>query len=180
MKRTITNLLLVVITTVFLTSCGDEPSLQQYFVNHQESANFISQDLPLSMVEIDKTGFTKEQLEAYESVKKLNFLGFKSNETNTEMYNQEIAKVKTILANEEYNDLMEFSDRGNKIIVKYLGEEDEADEVIVFGSAKETGFGVVRILGNDMSPEKMMTLIDAFQKANINEKQLENIVNFFK
>ncbi|MCB4798773.1 DUF4252 domain-containing protein [Neotamlana laminarinivorans] len=180
MKRTIINLLLVVITTVFLTSCGNEPSLQQYFVNHQESANFISQDVPLSMVEIDKSGFTETQMEAYESVKKLNFLGFKSSPSNIETYNTEIAKVKTILANEKYNDLMEFSDRGNKIIVKYLGEEDEADEVIVFGSAKETGFGVVRILGNDMSPEKMMTLIDAFQKANINEKQLENIVNFFK
>ncbi|KJD33272.1 hypothetical protein PW52_14615 [Tamlana sedimentorum] len=180
MKRTIRNLLLVVITAVFLTSCGNEPSLQQYYVNHQESVNFISQDFPLSMIEIDKTDFTEEQMEAYESVKKLNFLGFKSNATNAEMYNEEIAKVKTILANEKYNDLMEFSDRGNKVVVKYLGKEDEADEVIVFGSSKETGFGLVRVLGNDMSPEKMMTLINAFQKANIDEKQIENIISFFK
>ncbi|KJD33356.1 hypothetical protein PK35_05715 [Tamlana nanhaiensis] len=180
MQRTISNLLLVVITAVFFTSCGNEPSLQQYYVNNQESVNFISQDFPLSMVEIDKSDFTEDQLEAYNSVKKLNFLGFKSNNSNTEAYNAEIAKVKQILANEKYNDLMEFSDKGNRIVVKYLGEDDEADEVIVFGSAKETGFGIVRVLGNDMNPDKMMTLISAFQKADVDEKQIENIINFFK
>jgi hypothetical protein len=88
--------------------------------------------------------------------------------------------VKTILSDSKYNDLMEFSDKGNKIYVKYIGTDEEADEVIVFGSAKDMGFGIVRILGDDMNPDKMVTLISALQNANIEEGQIENIMNFFK
>src|SRR5690606_15897532 len=133
---------------------------------HQESKNFMTQDIPISMLKIDESKFNSEQKEAYNSVSRLNFLGFKANETNAETLKVELAKVKTILSNDKYNDLMEFSDRGNKIVVKYLGD-DEADEVIVFGSSKEMGFGIVRVLGDDMSPNKMVTLVSILQGANV-------------
>ena len=180
MQRTIKYLVYTLFTAVILTSCGNNASLQSYYVDNQEAKNFISQDLPLSMIEIDKSEFTEAQKEAYESVSKLNFLGYKASETDTETYKAEIAKVKTILSDSKYNDLMEFSDRGNKISVKYIGDDDEADEVVVFGNAKDTGFGIVRILGDDMNPEKMVTLINALQKANVEEGQIEDIMNFFK
>ena len=180
MQRTIKYLVYTLFTAVILTSCGNNNSLQSYYVDNQESKNFISQDLPLSMIEIDKSNFTEAQEEAYKSVNKLNFLGYKSNETDTEAYKVELAKVKTILSDSKYNDLMEFSDKGNKISVKYIGTDDEADEVIVFGSAKDMGFGIVRILGDDMNPEKMVTLISALQNANIEEGQINDIMNFFK
>ena len=163
-----------------LTSCGNNESLQSYYVDHQEAKNFISQDLPLSMLDIDKTQFTEEQLEAYESVNKLNFLGFKASADNKDTYITEVAKVKSILSDSKYNELMQFSDKGTKISVKYLGTDDEADEVILFGSSKDMGFGVVRILGDNMSPDKMVTLINVLQKSNIQEDQIENIMNFFK
>ncbi|GAA4817618.1 DUF4252 domain-containing protein [Litoribaculum gwangyangense] len=180
MQRAVKYIICTFLATVFLTSCGDGVSLQRYYVDNQESKNFITQDIPLSMVDIDKSTFTEEQLEAYNSVNKLNFLGYKSNETDLESYNLEVAKVKTILKDSKYNDLMEFSDKGNKIFVKYVGDDDEADEVIVFGSSEDMGFGIVRILGNNMNPEKMITLIDAFQKANVDENQIQDIMNFFK
>lgn len=180
MKRAIKYIIYTFLATAFLTSCGDGVSLQRYYVDNQESKNFITQDIPLSMVEIDKSSFTQEQTEAYNSVNKLNFLGYKSDASNLENFNAEVAKVKTILSDSKYNDLMEFSDKGNKILVKYVGDDDEADEVVVFGSAKDTGFGIVRILGNNMNPDKMITLIEAFQKANIDKKQVEDIMNFFK
>ena len=180
MKRTIQHIIYTFFAAVILTSCDDGLSLQRYYVDNQEAKNFITQDIPLSMIEIDKSNFTEEQQEAYSSVNKLNFLGYKSNETNLEAFNAEIAKVKTILNDSKYIDLMEFSDKGNKIIVKYIGDDNEADEVIVLGSSKEMGFGIVRILGNDMNPEKMITLINAFQKANIEESQVQDIMNFFR
>ena len=179
MQRTIKFLAYALFTTVILTSCGNNASLQTYYVDNQESKSFISQDIPLSMIEIDKSNFTEAQEEAYSSVDKLNFLGFKADDSNTETYNAELKKVNTILSDPKYNELMEFSDRGNKIYVKYIGTDDEADEVVVFGSAKDMGFGIVRILGNDMNPEKMVTLISAMQNANFEEGQIENIMNFF-
>jgi len=180
MQRAIKYLAYALLTAVIFTSCGDNVSLQRYYVDNQESKNFISQDLPLSLIELDKSNFTEAQKEAYNSVNKLNFLGYKVNETDTETYLAELAKVKNILSDSKYNGLMEFSDKGNKISVKYIGTDEEADEVIVFGSAKDMGFGIVRILGDDMNPDKMVTLISAFQNANIEEGQIENIMNYFK
>ncbi len=180
MQRAVKYFIFTFFIAAFLLSCGNEVSLQRYYVENQENKNFITQDFPLSMIDIDKTQFTTEQIEAYNSVDKLNFLGYKVNETNSESYSAELAKVTSILSQNKYNDLMEFSDKGNKIEVKYIGDDDEADEVIVFGNSKELGFGIVRILGDNMNPEKMVTLINAMQKANIDEKQVENIMNFFK
>ena len=180
MKRTVKHIVFVFFIALVLTSCNDGKSLQMYFVDNQESSNFISQDIPISMVKIDDSEFTEEQKEAYESVERLNFLGYKSEGTETELYKAELAKIKTILSDSKYNDLMEFSDKGNKIIVKYIGTDDEADEVVIFGSAKELGFGIVRVLGDDMNPDKMVTLVTAMQNANVDENQVQDIMNFFK
>jgi hypothetical protein len=166
---------------MFVTvSCNDKASLQRYFVDNQEAKDFLTQDIPISVLKIDESNFTKEQKEAYNSVSRLNFLGYKANETNAETLNVEIAKVKAILSDDRYIDLMEFSDKGNKIVVKYIGNDEEADEVIVFGSSKEYGFGIARVLGNDMSPDKMATLVSVLQGANVDEGQLQDIMSFFK
>ncbi|WP_242205110.1 DUF4252 domain-containing protein [Aestuariivivens insulae] len=181
MQRTVKYIVYTLLATVFLTSCGDGVSLQRYFVDNQESASFISQDVPLSMIEVDKSQFNEEQMEAYNSVKRLNFLGFKANETNMEAFNTELAKVKTILNHKKYNDLIEFSDKGNKVVVKYIGDDDEADEVVVFGNANDLGFAIVRVLGNNMSPEKMVTLVSALRDSNFDASQVSSdIMNFFK
>jgi hypothetical protein len=180
MKRTIKYLNFFFCISILLVSCGNGESLQTYYVEHQEAKDFISQDFPLSMIEIDKSGFTEKQIEAYESVDKLNFLGYKVSDSNQETFNAELAKVKTILSDNKYNDLMEFHDKGNKISVKYLGTDDEADEIILFGSSENMGFGIIRILGTDMSPDKIVTLIEAMQTADIDKSQIENIMNFFK
>ena len=180
MNRAVNHSLLILFTTFILVSCNDGASLQKYFVDHQESKDFITQDIPISMLKIDESKLSSEQKEAYNSVSRLNFLGFKTNETNTETYQVELAKVKTILGNEKYNELVEFSDKGNKIIVKYLGDDEQADEVVVFGSSKEMGFGVIRVLGDAMSPDKMVTLVSILQSAHVNEAQVQDIMNFFK
>ena len=180
MQRTIKHIVFVLIAAVVLVSCKNGESLQSYFVNNQEASNFISQDIPISMVKIDDSEFTEEQKEAYKSVKRLNFLGYNVDGTEAETFKAELAKVKTILKDEKYIDLMEFSDKGNKIVVKYIGTDEEADEIVVFGSAKELGFGIVRILGDDMSPDKMGSLVTAMQNANVDENQVQDIMNLFK
>lgn len=180
MIRKVHAILITLLIACFFVSCTDSGSLQRYFVDKQESKNFVTQDIPISMLKVDESKLSPEQKDAYKSVSRLNFLGFKANETNADVLKVELAKVKTILNDENYNDLMEFSDKGNKIVVKYLGEDDKADEIIILGNSKDLGFGVVRVLGDDMSPDKMVTLVSVLQNANVNEKQVQDIMNFFK
>lgn len=180
MKRAIKYIIVTSFFATILVSCSNEVSLQRYFVDSQESKDFITQDIPITMVGLDQSKFSKEQKEAYNSIKRLNFLGFKSKETNAETYEVELAKVKAILSDSKYNDLIEVSDKGRKIVVKYVGTDDKADEVVVLGSSKALGFAVVRVLGDDMSPAKMGTLIRAIQKADFDENQVKDIMGFFK
>lgn len=180
MKQSVKNIVLAVFTTIVLVSCNNGVTLQRYFVDNQESGNFTSVDLPISIVNLDESKLTEPQKEAYNSVKRLNFLGYKLDKNNVEAFNTELAKVKAILKDKKYNDLMEFNDKQAKVIVKYLGDDDNADEFVVFASSKDMGFGIVRVLGDHMSPEKMMTLASAMKNSDIDESQLGGIMDFFK
>lgn len=181
MKKAIQYIMFSLVASLVLVSCDTSASLQTYFVDHQEQADFMSVDIPTSIVSLDNETLTNEQKEAYKSVNRLNFLGYKTTEDNMATYTTELAKVKAILSDVKYTDLMEFSDSGNKFVIKYLGDDESADEVIVFGSSKEMGFGIVRILGNDMRPEQMATLAIVMQNANFDDtSQLKGIVDFFK
>ncbi|WP_223551549.1 DUF4252 domain-containing protein [Aestuariivivens sp. NBU2969] len=180
MQRTVKYIIFALFVTFFLTSCGDGVSLQRYFVDNQESKNFISQDVPLSMIEIDQSRFNEEQREAYESVNRLNFLAYRANDTNIGSYNTELSKVNSILKHKKYNDLIEFNDKGNKVVVKYIGDNEEAEEVVVFANANNLGFAIVRVLGNNMSPDKMVTLVSALRDSDFQANQIKDIMNFFK
>ncbi|HMQ45518.1 MAG TPA: DUF4252 domain-containing protein, partial [Mariniflexile sp.] len=75
---------------------------------------------------------------------------------------------------------MEFSDKGNRIVVKYIGNDAKADELVVLGSSKTLGFGIVRILGDNMSPDKMANLVSALQYAQMDQGKLQEMMGFFK
>ena len=178
MKKSIKYTLFSLLVALSLISCNSGESLQTYFVDHQESPDFVTADIPTSIVKLDEATLTEAQKEAYNSVQRLNFLGYKTNDANVATYTTELAKVKTILNDVKYTELLEFSDSGNKFIVKYLGDDDSAEEVVVFASSKEMGFGIVRILGNNMRPEQMATLVDAVQNADFDASQFQEITDF--
>lgn len=181
MKSSIKIKVFSLLACVMLVSCNQEESLQTYFVDNQETSGFISVDIPTSIVELDKATMTNDQKEAYKSVKKLNFLGFKRTENNQNVYNEELSKVKAILKNEKYIELLEFNDKAANVVVKYIGNNNDViDELIVFTSSKDMGFGIVRVLGNNMRPEKMVGLVDAIKKTDFKTSQFEDVMGFFK
>ncbi len=165
---------------VTLTSCNQGETLQSYFVANQETPDFMSVDLPTSFVKVDKTNFTEVQKEAYKSIDKLNTLLFTVKDNNKDIYKEELAKVKTILADEKYEELFRGSTADGKIVIKYIGTETSIDELIILGTASERGFGIIRVLGDDMEPGKIITLGDALKNANFEETQLQEFSNFFK
>jgi hypothetical protein len=58
-----------------------------------------------------------------------------------------------------------------KLYIKYIGEDSEIDELIVFGFSSANGFAIIRVLGDDMELSKIMKLesvIDQFDTENAN------------
>jgi hypothetical protein len=177
----IKNTVMSLFIGVALTSCNYEETLQSYFVANQETPNFISIDIPISFVSIENIELTDDQKEAYESIDKLNMLGYKISDENTEAYKVELAKVQTILKDEKYQDLFRGGNSTDgKVVVKYIGDDDSMDELILFGTANNRGFAVIRVLGDNMKPSKIMKLGDVVNNLSSEENAIEDFMEFFK
>ncbi|MFC4721310.1 DUF4252 domain-containing protein [Geojedonia litorea] len=180
MTTSIKILIMMVLVTTIL-SCNQNASLQMYFVDNELKPGFTSIDVPTSFLNIDQTNLTKEQKDAYKSINKLNMLAFVISDNNKEDYQLELNKVKDILENEKYEELMRGGNSTDgKFIIKFIGEEDSIDELILFGNANEKGFAIIRVLGDDMSAKKIMKLYSAIDTANIDESQISQFADFFK
>ena len=172
---------MTLILVTVLSSCSQGESLQSYFVFNQEKTDFMSVDVPVSILNLEKQNLTEDQKEAYKSLNKLNMLGFQKTADNVEIYNEEFAKVMTILKDPKYQELFRGGNSSDgKIIVKYLGDDTSIDELIIVGTAKDKGFAIVRVLGNNMEPAKIITLGDAIKSLDYESSELKQFSEFFK
>ncbi|WP_299116357.1 DUF4252 domain-containing protein [uncultured Winogradskyella sp.] len=180
MIQSIKKLTAVLFLVAAFTSCNQGPTLQTYYVDNQEKSGFVSVDAPTSLLNVEDIEMTEEQREAYESVDKLNVLAFRLSQDNYEEYEVELQKVKVILKDTKYEELIRGSTKEGKFVVKFLGEsETSIDELIVFGNSNDKGFAIVRVLGDNMNAAKLMKLSDVIENANVDEGQLGLLKDFF-
>ncbi|MBT8186558.1 MAG: DUF4252 domain-containing protein [Croceitalea sp.] len=178
MKKIIKSI--TVLAILLLASCASQQSLQEYYVDSQENPNFISLDIPASILKMDEVDLSSSQKEAVNSLKKFNLLAFKKTNTNAAEFKLEKAKVKEILKDDEFVELMKINSKYGKGVVKYLGNENAIDEVIIYGDSDEQGFALVRVLGKDMNPAHIVQLMQAIQKSEYKGEGLGEIGKFLK
>ena len=178
MKNVIKGLLVIMV--VFAGSCSSTQSLQEYFVDNSDNPNFLSVDLPASLLNMDKVDLSEAEREALNSLKKMNVLAFKKNEANTVEFGAEKANVKAILKNGKFIDLMKLKTSYGKGVVKYIGNDEEIDEVIIYGDNDEKGFMLIRVLGNNMKPANLVQFMQAVQKSDYKGEGLNEIADFIK
>ncbi len=163
-----------------LSSCSSTQSLQEYYVDNSENPNFISFDVSTSILNLDKADLSATQKEAFEALNKLNILAFKKTNENIVEYKAEKTKINAILKNEKYTQLMKMNTSYGKATIKYLGDEDAIDEVIIYGDSKDKGFALIRVLGDNMNPIHMTQLLQALQKSDYKGEGLDKLADFFK
>ena len=160
------TLLRFIVVGVFLLlfGCKSEPSLQKYFVENTENKNFVSVDLTSKMLNIDTQKLSVSQKEALKSFEKVNVLAFKINDKNKPQFEVERNKIKFILKNEKYQQLMKFGSGKEGAQISYVGTDDHIEEFVIYGNKSENGFAVVRILGKDMNPTHIMEMMSVLKK----------------
>lgn len=171
---------LIALVLFFLGGCASTQSLQEYYVDNAENPNFLSIDVPASILKLDDADLTPNQRKALESLRKLNVLAFKRTEENELEYLAEKAKVNAILKNESYVELMKIKTGEGRGVIKYLGTEEYIHEVVIYGNSDARGFALVRILGKDMKPSYMVELLNAIQKSDYKGEGLGEIGEFLK
>lgn len=172
-----TSALLVLLT---LVSCNSDPSLQKYFVENTDNKNFIALDVLPSILNVEKTKLSAEQTEALKSFDKMNILAFKANATNQVQFEAERSKVKAILKDPKYQQLMSFGSGKDGASISYVGSDDNIKEFVVFANRKENGFAVVRVLGENMNPNNIMTLMSVLKESKIDMEQLKPLQQLIK
>ena len=165
-----TSALLVLLT---LVSCNSEPSLQKYFVQNTDNKDFIALDVSPTILNLEKAKLSAEQNEALKSFDKMNILAFKANDKNQAQFETERAKVKAILKDPKYQQLMTFGSGKDGASISYVGTDENIEEFVVFANRKENGFAVVRVLGKNMNPNNIMTLMTVLKQSNIDMEQLK-------
>lgn len=166
--------------SLFLSSCNSEPSLQKYFVENTENKNFIAIDVSPDILNVDKTKLSIAQGDALKSFDKMNVLAFKITDKNKAEYEAERAKVDLILKDKKYQQLMKFSSGEEGAAVSFVGSDDHIEEFVFYANKKENGFAVVRILGKDMNPTAVMTMMSILQESNIDLEQLKPLQQLMK
>lgn len=172
MVKIINYLALLIIAIILAISCTNDGDLQNYFVNHQDDANFIALDIPSSILG-DTNDVSDEIKEAVQSFKKLNILAFKKNDSNKKEYEKERAAIKKLLAKKQFKDLMRFKDGNNMVIIKYLGTETSVDQLIIFGYANDKGLALVRILGDKMDLKKAFKLVTLARSGKVDTSKIK-------
>lgn len=172
-----TSALLLILT---LVSCNSDPSLQKYFVENTDNKNFIALDVSPSILNVEKTKLSAEQTEALKSFDKMNILAFKANAANQVQFEAERSKVKAILKDPKYQQLMSFGSGKDGASISYVGSDDNIKEFVVFANRKENGFAVVRVLGENMNPNNIMTLMSVLKESKIDMEQLKPLQQLIK
>lgn len=176
MKRA--KLLGIFLLGLGILSCNNEPSIQEYYVENQEDSKFVAIDIPTSLL-ANNEELNEEQLATLNTVKKVNVLAYPLEE-GAEEYQEEKNQLQEILKNEKYQLLMKYGSGDRKAEIYFTGDEDAIDEFILFGFDDTRGMGLARVLGEDMSPEKILELIKSLEKGDINLDGIKGITEIFK
>jgi hypothetical protein len=165
---------------IMLAGCSGTPSLQQYYVSNSENPNFLALDVPANILNLEEADLDETQAEALKSLRKLNILAFRKTEENSGDYLTETAKVKEILKNPDFKELMKLNSKFAKGVIKYKGEGDAIDEVVIYGASEDEGFALIRVLGKDMNPAHLVQLMQAVEKADLDGQGFEELSGLFK
>jgi hypothetical protein len=172
---------LAIALSMLLFGCNSKPSMQEYFVDHQEKPGFMVVDIAPSILNVNKAKLSAEQTKALASFTKMNILAYKLNSKNKVEFDQERKNVAEILKDTtNYQPLMKFGSGKNGASISFIGDENHIQEFLLYGCKSDNGFAVVRILGKDMNPADAMTMLSVLKSSNMDMKQLEALKGLMK
>lgn len=162
-----------------LISCSDK-SLQKYLVEKQDDDKFVKMDIAASLLQGRNSNFTQEEKDILSTIKKVNVVAYPIKENDTADFEKERNELKDILDQEQYKELTRIKSNNWNATLKYSGEEDAIDEVIVFASDDTRGFAVFRLLGENMRPDQMLKLMKSAERGDLDVSKLEGFGEIFK
>lgn len=168
----------ILLAAVTFVSCS-EKSLQKYLVEKQDDSNFIKVDIAASLLEGKNSNLGIEEKDILKTIKKINVVAYPIKNENAAEYVTEKKDLESILSQSRYKDLTRIKSNDWNATLKYTGEEDAIDEVIVYANDNDRGFVIFRVLGNNMRPDQMLKLINSVENGDLDFSKLSGISEIF-
>jgi len=166
-------LMIITAAALLLVSCNSEPTVQKYFVEKAEAKDFVAFDIAPSILKTDKYNLTAEEQSALKSIHNVNVLVFKANKDNTATFEKEADAAKGLLKTDDYESLIKVNTQGFIASINTKGEGNNIEEFVVYAQQPENGFGLIRVSGNNMTPNNVMTIASIIQKSGIKADQFK-------
>lgn len=165
------------IVVLLISSCKNDKSLQTYLVDTSGKEGFYTADIPVSSVLSPRADVSEDVKETMQSIKKINVVFLPKTAANETSYETEKAKLKEIFKdNKDYKSLMAMKLKGMNVSVFYSGKTKAIDEIVAFGYGDENGVGILRLLGDDMDPSKIVKMLNSVE---MDENSLGNLSSIF-
>ncbi len=172
------QLSLFILAMLLMTACNTKQSLQHFMVMQEEQEDVFTFDLSNNILQLNEEFQTPDNKKILSTIKKINLMAFRLKEGNEDKYTKDVETLRSLLSEEKYSPLMTLGKGSRGVKVYAVGDEDTLDELIVLGNDHETGWVIVRVLGDDMQPEKIMGLMSKFD-FDEDELPLEDLKAFF-
>lgn len=152
---------------ILLMSCDSEPSLQKYYVKHQEDDSFMHLDVTTNMLFDNLGGVADEERENLKAFRKVNVLAFPIDGENKKKYIKERDKVLSILNAGAYKSLAGLRYSKASFQLYYLGDPEDIKEIVIMTYSDGKGFSIARILGKDLDAKVLYGTFIAAKSGDI-------------
>lgn len=163
-----------------IVSCESGKSLEKYYVTKSDNPDFMTIDIASSIIKADPKKMTVEQAGALERIEKLNVLMFKRNPGNLSDYKAEKDSLASILKSGKYDPLMKVGSGKNGASIYMKGKEEKTDEFVVNAYSEDTGFAVIRLLGDEMTMNDIMAVMSLLKQSDFDVEQLKPLQEMLK
>lgn len=177
--KTLQQLVTILAISLLFVSCSNDESLQQYMVRNMENPNFSGIDMSKELLMLDVESMNEREKQAYNSIKKVNGMYFRKSPNNEQELHTEKEKLTQILDSDRYTKLMTHKSDQMNYKLAYLGEKEAIDEFIIYGDVEELGFGVARVLCNDLKVSDLKVLMDMVSGPKVASSLQETVKDIF-
>lgn len=174
------KLLSALVVSILLVSCNSEQSLQEYLVERDNSSDFISASIPTNLIFQNMDSLSSEEKESLQKIEKINLLAL-TKKKGSAILEEEREALRSILAQTEFESLINFNGGDREAKFVYSGTEDKIDELVFFGFDAERGLLLLRMRGNDVNANDIYQITQSAKQFDMNGLPggLEDLVGGF-
>ncbi|MBZ9786295.1 DUF4252 domain-containing protein [Psychroflexus sp. CAK57W] len=160
------KIILIVFAMATLVACNSKPSLQEYLVKKENSAEFISASVPTNILFQNLENLSSEEKSSLQKIDKINLLAL-TKKKGEPILEEEREELRSILNQPDYQSLLNFSSGDREARLLFVGSEEKIDEMIFFGYDSELGLLLLRMRGNDVNANDIYQITQSAQNLDM-------------